>query len=335
MKEATQIQFTALAMAMAATYGVADVSKAFTVNPSLEQTLVAAIQESTEFLSKINMPMVQQQTGEVLGLGVTGSVTGRTDTSSGGERTTKSAHGLSPNPYSCLKTEADIHITYQQMDAWARFPNFAELVQQAVMIRMALDMLKIGFNGTSAAATTVAADLSDVNIGWLKNLKDNKSSNYLLQGGTAGQIKVGASGDYKNLDNMVRDVRNMIDTEYASSGDLVAIIGRDLVANDQGKMYAAQGATPTEKERLQNQQVIATYGGLPSLVVPEFPAKGLLITSLDNLSIYTQEGSIRRAMIDNPKKDRVEHYNSRNEAYVIEHLGKAAAIEAANVVFVN
>lgn len=337
MKESSKLAFAIMAAAMADTYGVADVSKVFTANPTAEQSLVSAIQESAEFLSLINMPMVTQGSGEVIGLSVSGSVTSRTDTSGSGLRTAKAVDALTPVTYDCKKTEADIAFKYAKIDAWAKFPNFQELMMAAVMRRIALDQLKIGFNGTSAAATSVASDLSDVNIGWLKKLKDyNSSSQYMLQGTvTANKIKIGATGsDYKNLDHLVRDVRNLIDPEFASSTDLVAIIGRDLVANDQGKMYAAQGQTPTEKERLQNQQVIATYGGLPSMIVPEFPATGLLITSLDNLSIYTQEGTVRRSMVDNPRADQVEHYNSRNEAYVVEQYGKAAAIEAANVMFV-
>ena len=139
---------------------------------------------------------------------------------------------LGQNTYACVKTEADIGLKYAQLDAWAKFPDFQARMMAAVMRRIALDMLKIGFNGTSVAADTVASDLSDVNLGWLKKLKTNKSSNYLEEGATADQIKIGATGDYKNLDHMVRDVRNMIDSEFADAGDLVAIIGRDLVAND-------------------------------------------------------------------------------------------------------
>lgn len=334
MRQTTRLQYTALAAALATAYGVQDVSQAFAATPEMEQTLISAVMQSNGFLQRINSPMVVQQTGQAILLGVNGYITSRTDTSGAGERGTKDASDLNPNNYACAKTEADVHITYAQLDAWARFPDFMDRLMAAIQRQIGLDMLQIGFNGVSAAADTVAADLSDVNVGWLQNIKANKASNYLLEGATPGDIRIGATGDYKNLDHMVRDVRNLVDEEYADGDDLVAIIGRDLIANDQGKLYAAQGQTPTEKERLEMAQVIATYGGLPSFTVPKFPAKGLLITSLDNLSIYTQEGSIRRAMIDNPKKDRTEHYSSRNEAYVVEALGKAAAIEAANVVFV-
>lgn len=66
--------------------------------------------------------------------------------------------------------------------------------------------------------------------------------------------------------------------------------------------------------------------------VPGFPSTGIMVTSYDNLSIYIQEGSIRRSMgKKNDEKDQVENFESMNIAYVIEELGKAAAIKFKNV----
>ncbi|MRB85158.1 capsid protein, partial [Bacillus thuringiensis] len=59
-------------------------------------------------------------------------------------------------------------------------------------------------------------------------------------------------------------------------------------------------------------------GNLPAVRAPFFPANAMLITRLDNLSIYWQSGSRRRSVIDNPKRDRVENFESVNEAYVVE-----------------
>ncbi|MCO5748822.1 P2 family phage major capsid protein, partial [Citrobacter freundii] len=87
----------------------------------------------------------------------------------------------------------------------------------------------------------------------------------------AKKIVIGKGGDYANLDAAVHDVKQMIDPVFRDEGDLVAIIGSDLLAYDKGKLYAAQGQTPTEKERIEEAQVIATYGGLPSFLVPFFP----------------------------------------------------------------
>ena len=53
----------------------------------------------------------------------------------------------------------------------------------------------------------------------------------------------------------------------------------------------------------------------------------MLITRLDNLSIYWQAGTRRRSVIDNPKRDRVENYESVNEAYVVEDYDGACLVE--------
>jgi hypothetical protein len=68
-------------------------------------------------------------------------------------------------------------------------------------------------------------------------------------------------------------------------------------------------------------------GNLPAVRVPYFPARGLLVTKLENLSIYWQEGSRRRTVLDNAKRDRIENYESVNDAYVIEDLECAALAE--------
>lgn len=66
---------------------------------------------------------------------------------------------------------------------------------------------------------------------------------------------------------------------------------------------------------------------MPAARVPYFPDNAILITRFDNLSIYFQEGARRRRVEDVPKRDRIENYESSNDAYVIEDLGLAALVE--------
>ena len=61
--------------------------------------------------------------------------------------------------------------------------------------------------------------------------------------------------------------------------------------------------------------------------MPFFPARGLTITTLDNLSIYYQRGTRRRTIVDNAKRDRIEDYQSVNEDYVIEDFDKFCMAE--------
>ena len=68
-------------------------------------------------------------------------------------------------------------------------------------------------------------------------------------------------------------------------------------------------------------------GGKLAAVVPSFPKGMVVITTYDNLSIYNQAETRRRAIIDNPKRDRVENFESVNEAYVVEDYGLIAIFE--------
>ncbi|UIP32564.1 phage major capsid protein, P2 family [Stutzerimonas kunmingensis] len=337
LSQAARLKFSALAVAIATTYGVETVREEFNVTPTHAQTLNDKITHSSTFLSRINVIPVSEIKGEKVMLGTSGTVTGRTDTSNA-DRVARNVLGLDGKGYELFETHSDVALKYASIDAWAKFPNFPQRYSAAVQKQIALDRIMIGWNGTSAAATTdrVANPLlQDVNKGWLQIAREQAPEQVLAQGAkVAGKIQIGATGDYANLDALVHDVSLMIDEEFRDGGDLIAIVGRELLAHDKAKLYAAQGDTPTEKERIEMAQVIATYGGLPTFTCPHFPSRGVVVTSWDNLSIYFQDTSWRRHIQENPKRSQVEDYNSRNEGYVIEQLGKFAAIESANVEFV-
>uniref|UniRef100_A0A6H1ZG33 Putative capsid protein n=1 Tax=viral metagenome TaxID=1070528 RepID=A0A6H1ZG33_9ZZZZ len=337
LSQSARLKFSALAVAIAATYGVESVREEFNVTPTHAQTLNDKITHSSAFLSRINVIPVSEIKGEKVMLGTSGTVTGRTDTSNA-DRVARNVLGLDGQGYELFETHSDVALKYASIDAWAKFPNFPQRYSAAVQKQIALDRIMIGWNGTSAAATTDRTAnplLQDVNKGWLQIARDQAPEQVLAEGAKVlGKIQIGATGDYANLDALVHDVSLMIDEEYRDGGDLIAIVGRELLANDKAKLYAAQGDTPTEKERIEMAQVIATYGGLPTFTCPHFPSRGVVVTSWDNLSIYFQDTSWRRHIQENPKRSQVEDYNSRNEGYVIEQLGKFAAIESANVEFV-
>ena len=331
-KEA-RLKFSALAVAIASTYAVADVREEFNVDPSIAQTLNEKITLSSAFLQRINVLPVSEIKGEKVMLGVSGSVTGRTDTNTD-DRVAQNVLGLDGEGYELFDTHSDVGLKYATIDAWAKFPDFAKLYAAAVQKQIGLDRIMIGWNGTSVAANTNRTTnplLQDVNKGWMQLAREQAPQQILVEGATDGEIQIGVGGDYANLDALVFDVSLMIDEEFRDGGDLIAIIGRDLLAADKGKLYAAQGDKPTEKERIELAQIVATYGGLPSFTCPHFPSKGVVVTSWDNLSIYFQDSSWRRQIIENPRRSQVEDFNARNEGYVIEQLGKFAAIEAANV----
>ncbi|WP_338522424.1 phage major capsid protein, P2 family [Pseudomonas batumici] len=329
-------RYYALQASVARTYRVRSAREEFNIEPSMAQTLNDKITLSSAFLQRINIVPVRELRGQKVILGLNGPSTGRTDVNRA-DREPKNLLDLNGLEYELFDTQSDVALPFATIDAWAKFPDFAQRYSKAVHTGMALDRIMIGWHGTHAAADTnpVAYPmLQDVNKGWIQLVREQAPEQILIEGATPGKIQIGGTGDYPNLDALVHDVSLMIDEVFRGSGDLVALIGRDLLSHEKGKLYAAQGRTPTEKERVEMAQVIATYGGLPSYTCPFFPPKGVVVTSFNNLSIYFQDTSWRRHLLENPRRSRTEDYNSRNEGYVVEQLGKFASIEADNVEFV-
>ncbi|MCP1489340.1 P2 family phage major capsid protein [Pseudomonas fluorescens] len=327
-------QYAELQEAIAEAYGVERASRMFSVDPSTAQELNDSITAKADFLERINVVPVSEIKGEKVFIGVNGPVTGRTNTKTT-DREAKDASALDNTLYELVDTQSDVGLPYAKIDAWAKFPDFKDRYSAAVQKRIAQDRIVIGFHGTHAATQTdltANPKLQDVNKGWLQQLREQAPQQVLKEGATAGKVKLGAGGDYANLDALVHDTKQMVDEILREDGDLVAIIGTDLLAADKAKLYTKQGDTPTEKERIEDAQVIATYGGMPAFSVPNFPVNAVLVTSWDNLSIYFQDSSWRKQTVDNPKRSRVEDYNSRNEGYVIEQLEKIALTENVELV---
>ncbi len=335
MRRETRLLFTQLQAAMAQVYEVADATMQFTATVPMAQRLNDAIQESDAFLSEISIIPVDDIKGEVLDMQIHSTIAGRTDTTGNNEREPQMAGAPDGREYECKQTNFDVGILYSMLDTWARYPDFRKRYMNAVLRRIALDRILIGWYGVSAAATSDRATnpkLQDLNKGWIYDLKTNHAENYLLTGTVeAGKIQIGATGDYKNIDQLVYDIYSLIPAEHRT-GREVAIVGQQLVAHDMNKVLGAHAETPTEKV---NFQILGkSYGGLRSAIVPQFPDTGLLVTDPRNLQLYYQRTSLRRQSVDEPKKNRVADYISQNEAYAIGNLKAAAGIEAVNVKFV-
>ncbi|MGR5388534.1 phage major capsid protein, P2 family [Vibrio crassostreae] len=336
MQKQTKIKLSAYVKAVAAQNDVDDATEKFNVSPNGTQRIIAAIRESSWFLSKINIISVKNQKGESIGLGVTGMIASRTDTSGSGKRTPKDHSSMGAMPYMCEQTNFDTALRYAKLDAWAHHKNFNALISKATREQIDANKITIGWYGVSVAKNTDASanpNGEDVNKGWFQAMRDHNVERLITTGQKAdGEIRIGEGGDFINLDLAVLETKNLLHDACENDSNLVAIIGSDLLAYDKAKFYEAHGNTPSEKGKIQELQVIGTYGGLPAVKVPGFPSTGIMVTSYDNLSIYIQEGSVRRsAGKKNDEKDQIENFESMNMAYVLEEVGKAAAIEFKNV----
>lgn len=337
MRNTTRKLYTAMLAHIAQLNGVDDATAKFSVDPSVQQTMETRIQESSDFLGRVNIVGVTEQKGDKLGLGIGSPIASTTNTTTT-DRATKDPTGLDENPYECTQTNYDTHLTYAKLDAWAKFPDFQTRVRDAIIRRQALDRIMIGFNGTSRAATSdpVAHPLlQDVNVGWLQKYRANAAARVLDEGGTAAsnEVRVGAAAgaDYANLDALVMDaVSSLVDPWYRDDTALVAILGRDLLHDKYFPLVNTANA-PTEQLALDTIVSQKRVGGLQAGRVPFMLANAIFITRYDNLSIYWQEQGRRRAIVDNPKRDRIENYESSNDAYVVEDYGCGCLIE--NITF--
>jgi P2 family phage major capsid protein len=328
MKNPTRVAFNHLLTRIGTLNEVSDATQKFAVTPSVQQKLETKIQESSAFLSRINIIGVTEMEGEKLKLGISGPVAGRTDTSKK-DRQTRDLTDLGAEGYKCFKTDFDTHIPYAKLDTWAKFPDFQTRIRDVIIQRQALDRMVIGFHGTSTAADTdIAANplLQDVNKGWLQQMREHAPERVLSSGKTNNKLTIGNGGDYANLDAAVFDAITLLDPWYREDAGLVAIVGRELMHD---KYFPLVNTKQTNVETLAADIIISQkrIGGLQAVSVPYFPPRAVMITRFDNLSIYYQDGARRRQVVDNAKRDRIENYESSNDAYVVEQYGMAALIE--------
>lgn len=300
--------------------------------PSVQQRLIDAASESSAFLEKINVVAVDETSGETLSLGVNSPLASRTNTNTT-DRSTRDPSGQTAVGYLCVQTNSDTHIRYAKLDMWAKFPDFQSRLSAAIVRQQARDRIMIGFNGTSIAAATDAGAnplLQDVNKGWLQHYREYLAGAKVISEGAVEEDLIiidPVDGDYKNIDALIVDMKHTLMPSWARDDtELVAILGSDL-AHDTYFPLVNNNLEPSEKLSADLILSAKQIGGLPGAKVPFFPANSIFVTRYDNLSIYEQEGKRRRQVIDNPKRDRIETYESSNDGYVIEDFDFGFLVE--------
>ncbi|EFN0229578.1 phage major capsid protein, P2 family [Escherichia coli] len=311
--------------------------KTFNVDPSIQQKMENAIKESAGLLQEINFIGVDDQEGEKVLIDTSGTIASTNATSDGVKRRNPaSVADLAARRYRCEQVNYDTFISYAQIDAWSSQKNFQQLLSAQITRQIALDRIMIGFNGESHALISDRATnplLQDVNPGWLKHIRD-KAATRVVKGMTLtrrdDENKLVAKGDYGNPDAMVHDIRSsVLDEWHKDAPDLVVLMGRDLFNTLRLPMINAISTTNPNTELVAGQLIVAsrTVGGLQTYLAPYFPKEAMLITSLKNLSIYFQKGSLRRFIREEPEYNRIATYQSMNDCYVVEDYGKCALIE--------
>ncbi|EPC3543295.1 phage major capsid protein, P2 family [Aeromonas media] len=331
MRNETRQKFNEFTGKVAKLNAITSAMVQFNVQPSVQQTLETKMQESVAFLSMINMVPVDELKGQKVGIGISSTIAGRTNTDSK-DRQPNNPAALYDHNYECAQTNYDTMIGYAQLDSWAKFPDFQTRIRDAIITRQGLDRIMIGWHGTSVAADTdrnANPLLQDVNIGWLKHIRTDAPAQVMSEGTEgSGKIYVDvADGDYKNLDALVFDaVNELIKPWFQDDTELVVICGRKLLSD---KYFPIINDASDNQNKLAGQVLVSQkqIGGLKAVRVPFFPDNAMLITKLSNLSIYWQDGARRRHIEEEPKRNRIVNYESSNDAYVVEDYDCVALVE--------
>lgn len=321
---------------IASVNGVAGVVQTFAVAPAPAQRIIQAYQLSVDFLQLINVLTVANGHGEKIGLLVGTSIASTNSSSQTTPRIPVSVGDTELfDEYLCTQTNYDVAYKYQTLDAWSQDPNFAPKLANMVVRAIALDKLKIGWNGTHRVPTSDRSAfplLQDVNKGWLQKIREFApqrvfSGTETSVGSGVFELHVGAGQEFKTLDGLVQTaIEELIAIQFRDDKSLIAICGRNILA-DKYLPLLNTVYDPINQVYAKTLYAGKTLGTLQALTPPGFPADKILITSPDNLSIYIQDGSIRRRIVDEAHYDRYADYQSANESFVVEDYNKAALIE--------
>lgn len=302
------------AIALASEVGVDDVSRYFAITDPKETQLRDALLESVDFLSMINVQYVDQLQGQVVTTGNPGIYTGRRK--SGRFSRNLDVDG---NTYQLYETDSCAALTWHLLSVWANSGSedeFFQKMQGFTLKSFALDQLRIGFNGTHVADDTDPKKYpngEDVNIGWHAIAKKWDGGKQVI----TTPITLDEKGDFKSLDAMAQDIVNScIPAEFRNDPRLVVLVGADLVAAEQYRLYQAADR-PTEK--IAAQMLGSTIAGRTAIIPPFMPGKRMVVTPLANLHLYTQSGTGQRKAEFVEDRKQFENKYLRNEGYALEY----------------
>ncbi|MDC0611903.1 phage major capsid protein, P2 family [Vibrio sp.] len=304
-------------------------SKMFAITPVMETKLQQAIMQSDAFIGMISLQLRSQIKGQVIDVGGDGLATGR---AADGSRFYASVN-QDGNDYELVKTDSGAKITWEMMTQWANSGSkdeWLKMMKASISRRFALDMLRVGFNGTSIAAVTDPAANplgQDVNKGWLTIVKAKKAAQVLAS--ATLDSTGGVAESYKNLDSLVQDLINTtIAPEHREDPDLVVLVGHDLVASEQHRLLEA-ATVPTEHKAAQS--LAKTIAGRKAYTPPFFKADQIWVTTTKNLQILTQEGTQWRRSVNDEEELCYKQNHIRMEGYAVGNMNKFAAIESVTV----
>ncbi|QDL30872.1 phage major capsid protein, P2 family [Serratia liquefaciens] len=302
------------AAGLAKANGAMDTARFFSLTPPKETVLRNSLLQESEFLPLVNVMDVSQTVGQVVSTGKPGIYTGRKK-----DGRFSRPLGVGGNEFKLYETDSGSYLPYDLLVIWANSGSedeFFQRIQAFSNESFALDMLRVAFNGIEAADNTDPEknpNGEDVNIGWHQIVKARSAAQVITGDVTIG----GAKADFVGLDAAVTDlVHTSIYEPFRNDPRLVVLVSADLIGADATTMMNMVDR-PTEKVAAQliNRQI----AGRTAYTPPFMPDGRLIVTTLDNLHIYTQGGTRKRKAEWNDDRKRFENNYLRMEGYAVEH----------------
>ena len=296
---------------------------AYDLMPEHEVKLFKNLRNNS-FFGLINLIRSQFAEGDCLGVQVPMPSTTDTETTA---RQPGKGYIQPFQKFHCEQINIDTCIGYAKLDALADYldVDFETALNHALDKQMLLSLLMVGWNGEQRIATsnpTVNKLAQDVKKGWLQQIKEKRASQVI------NGASVGTGQTYKTLNALMKAGLAKIDEPIRSSGELVAICGRNVLAEHPiNVVYSDFDSRNAPRITIAQKQI----GGLKAIGVQYFPADSVFITRLDNLSLYVHSGTIRRMFETNPSRDRLENYISMSLDFIIEDYNAAALIENVEI----
>lgn len=319
-----------------------DASVLFTVEePAVQQRLDTAIQESSDFLKRVNMVGVPDLKGEKLEMDIKGPVSGRV--ARRGPRPKKDPVNIDASRYELNEVQRDVEITWRRLDTFkGSFRDFYKKWRTLVVKQRAHDILMTAWNGQFVNPITdleAYPELQDNAIGWIQQVMNHAPEKILglKQDGSADEIRVGpGAGDngFENMDELVMALNGLIHKTQRGRSDIHAICGDDLVTDSYLKMYASF-VEPEQKPMIDLYITGNRFGRRPIAESAHFPQRGVFLTPFKNLSRYTQLGSLRMKVKDDDESMALFDYYYAYEDFPVEMFETVAAVNPDSISLKN
>lgn len=295
----------------------------FEMTPDDEQLLHVALLASDWMLSRLTVRYTRETSGYAYQLGDSTLHTGRTR--EGRYQKVVKTRGTK---FELIDTDTYFTLPYEEMTILANVNGMGEqlsaVITELLHKLIALDMLRVGFNGRMVAIDTDVATYpngEDVNIGWHQIAKNESDGAQIL----TDAITLGQGGDFTHIDALAN---HLIDTKLPKhlrdDPSLVVMVGSDLAAQHRLNLFNPY-YTPAE---LSGAQMLTDrVAGRFAFTPPFMPSKRLTVTTLQNLHIYTQKNTPNLSGGFSDENKRYQTGYLRSEGYALGDVAMYAAAD--------